>query len=451
VEKKTKAREMPKDFIIEEIPEDEIESEVIYEHTPALEPKPAPKPAEKTGSKKGVKTAVFVIIVVLAVLFLVWMKFSSGNSLPVAAFVNGNAIYNADIDAKYNAMPDVYKQLISRDDLINRTIDELLVKEEITRRGISASKDEIDGAFKKLLRVSMISQEQFDEYLKNNNLTREGAMKSVEESLLLSKFVNETMHISVSDAEIDSYYADNKAFFSQPESRNVSHMLICYNGIEGCKSSRIKEEAVKLINELLVQSKTEDFGKLAFKYSDCPSSSVNGNLGIINEDSPFVEAFKNAALKLDENEISGVVETEFGMHLIKVNSIIPAKTIPLKDVRNEISAEIKKVKTSSEMIKLIAELRAKSSIVILGKNGCDGAFFYTADWCAPCNETAKLVDSLISDGKAIRKVNVAGADIVKTCFKSEMKEDIPQLICKGNVKTGKMAKEEIAEFVENCK
>lgn len=441
-------------IIIEEKPE-EIETQIIYEDefTPNKEEKKAEekKPEEPKSSRKGA-VALIIFIALVALVIFNWQNFFP-KTQDVAATVNGQQIMQADIDAEYNRLPDFYKQMVTKDEILNRTIDKTILKQEAKKNGFTVTKDEIDQGVKDLAAGNGMSQEQFDEFIKTNNLSIEEVRTNVEETLLFSKYLNETIisKITVTDAEIKAYYDNNTDLFRTAEQKNVSHILICYTGADRCEKNRTKEQAAILANELLKKAKTEDFAKLADENSD-DKSAEGGNLGLINAETPFVEQFLKEALKLKKGEISSIVETQFGFHIIKANSIIPEKTASLADSKEQIELALKNEKATEEIKVLIAGLRSKADITIAGKSSCDvtGAIFYTADWCAPCNETEKAVNELISEGKAIRKVKVADNDLVKTCFKSEMKEDIPQIICKGYSQTGQMTKESISAFIAKC-
>ena len=102
-----------------------------------------------------------------------------------------------------------------------------------------------------------------------------------------------------------------------PGTIRASHILIAYqgSGVEGV--TRSKEEARKSIDDILARlKKGEDFAELAATYSDCPSAEQGGDLGFFGR-GRMVAPFDQAAFALTPNKISGVVETQFGYHIIK--------------------------------------------------------------------------------------------------------------------------------------
>jgi len=109
---------------------------------------------------------------------------------------------------------------------------------------------------------------------------------------------------------------------AEPESIAAQHVLVAYRGAKGAPRDvkRTKAEARKLAEEILAKARAgTEFAKLAEQYSDDPGTRTNlGNLGKFTKDK-MVPEFSGPAFKLREGEISDVVETPFGFHVIKRN------------------------------------------------------------------------------------------------------------------------------------
>ncbi|HVP57370.1 MAG TPA: peptidylprolyl isomerase [bacterium] len=102
-----------------------------------------------------------------------------------------------------------------------------------------------------------------------------------------------------------------------PGNIRASHILIAYAGAPDSKATRTKAEAKQLADELLVRvNKGEDFAELARTYSDCPSREDGGDLRFFPR-GRMVKPFEDAAFALKPGQVSGVVETQFGYHIIK--------------------------------------------------------------------------------------------------------------------------------------
>lgn len=140
------------------------------------------------------------------------------------------------------------------------------------------------------------------------------------------------------DAEIKAWYDSHKDRYSVPEERRASHILLTLDS-KGDKS-KIKARAEELLKE--VQQKPAAFAELAKKNSQDPGSAEKGgDLGFFSRGA-MVKAFEESAFKLKEGEVSGVVESEFGFHIIKLTGIRAGKEKPVADVRNEIEVELKR-------------------------------------------------------------------------------------------------------------
>ncbi len=129
--------------------------------------------------------------------------------------------------------------------------------------------------------------------------------------------------ITVTDADLNKYYEDNKEKFNTGETVNASHILV---------SS--EEEAQSILSEIVD-------GKLSFedaarKYSSCPSKDNGGNLGDFGR-GQMVPEFDKAVFEMTEGEISTApVQTQFGYHIIKLNSKAEAKTLELSEIKEEL-------------------------------------------------------------------------------------------------------------------
>lgn len=147
--------------------------------------------------------------------------------------------------------------------------------------------------------------------------------------------------IGVPEAELRTYYEQNKSRYGQDEQRRASHILFTY-GADG--SAKDKEGARKLAQQTLARLRANpgDFARLAKELSkDAGSAANGGDLGFFGRNM-MVKPFEEAAFGLKEGEISDVVETEFGFHIIRLTAIKPAQVKPFEDVRAEIEREFRR-------------------------------------------------------------------------------------------------------------
>lgn len=146
--------------------------------------------------------------------------------------------------------------------------------------------------------------------------------------------------ISIGEDEIKSAYEKNARRYTTPEERRASHILIqvAKDAPEAeQKAARAKLDAILQ----QVKKSPNDFDKLAKEHSQDPGSAAKGgDLGFFGRGA-MVKPFEDAIFSMKENQLSDVVRTDFGFHIVKVTGIRPEKTRSLDEARAEIAAELK--------------------------------------------------------------------------------------------------------------
>ncbi|QRQ86131.1 SurA N-terminal domain-containing protein [Cupriavidus oxalaticus] len=145
----------------------------------------------------------------------------------------------------------------------------------------------------------------------------------------------------VTPEELKSYYESNIARFRTDEQRRASHILIAApKDAPAAERQAAKDKAAKLLDEL--RKHPETFADVAKKQSQDPGSAAQGgDLGFMGRGA-LVKPFEDAMYALKDGQISNVVETDYGYHLIKLTGIKPSETRPLEAVRTELEAELRK-------------------------------------------------------------------------------------------------------------
>jgi peptidyl-prolyl cis-trans isomerase D len=147
--------------------------------------------------------------------------------------------------------------------------------------------------------------------------------------------------INVSDADIKSYYEQNAEHYSTPEQRRASHILIAVKkDATDAEKTAAKEKAEKLLGTL--RKNPQQFAELAKKNSDDTGSAERGGDLDFFGKGMMVKQFEDAAFKLKQGELSNLVQSDYGYHIIKVTAIKPSSAKPLDEVKNEIASDIKK-------------------------------------------------------------------------------------------------------------
>ncbi|WP_138158995.1 peptidylprolyl isomerase [Peptoniphilus catoniae] len=189
---------------------------------------------------------------------------------------------------------------------------------------------------------------------KENGLDKDEDFQKVltktEESLLTTYAIGKLMeNINPSDREVEEYYNAHAEKFDEDDSVEASHILVAE-----------KEEAENLKKKL---DGGANFEELAKEYSDCPSSNNGGNLGKFSK-GMMVKEFEDAAFTMKVGEISNPIKTDFGYHIIKLNSKIKGKKHTLSDVRDRVYEEVKNFKSQNAYADKIKELSQKHHIEV---------------------------------------------------------------------------------------
>ena len=169
------------------------------------------------------------------------------------------------------------------------------------------------------------------------------------------------------EAKVKDYYEKNKSEFQQDSKVKARHILIAFKdarAASGEAASRSKDDAKTLAEKVLkeVQGNTAAFPKLAEKYTDEPSGKTKGgDLGYFRKDQ-MVKEFAEAAFALKPGEVSKVVESPFGFHVIKVEALQEPKSVSLEQAQREIAEKLlardKRPQLMAEKVKaLLAALK----------------------------------------------------------------------------------------------
>jgi peptidyl-prolyl cis-trans isomerase D len=158
-------------------------------------------------------------------------------------------------------------------------------------------------------------------------------------------------HITVGDDEIKKYYEDHKHEFGTQEQRDAAHILIAVaSQASAAEKQAARKKAERILQE--VKKSPQKFAELAKKYSQDPGSArQGGDLGFFSR-GMMVKPFDDAAFSLKPGEISGLVQSEFGFHIIKLLAIKPARIKPLSQVRGDIVQQLKQQKASDKFAEL---------------------------------------------------------------------------------------------------
>ncbi|NVE01305.1 SurA N-terminal domain-containing protein [Massilia sp. BJB1822] len=152
---------------------------------------------------------------------------------------------------------------------------------------------------------------------------------------------------TATDEEVANFYKQNEKRFTTPETRRASHILVAVKqGASAADKSAAKAKAEAILAD--VRKNPGDFAKIAKAKSEDPvSAEVGGDLNVIEKGS-LVKPVEDAIFQLKQGEISNVVESEYGFHVLTVTQLKPASVKPLDEAKAEVVAEVKKQKAAKQ-------------------------------------------------------------------------------------------------------
>ena len=172
------------------------------------------------------------------------------------------------------------------------------------------------------------SADEFAHDMDGNGLDEAKLEKAVERDLrieaVLEKVASVTAPVSAVDAEI--YYHLHPEAFDRPEVRRLRHILITFNGPHEKARAESQLEALRA-----TLKNVGTFATAALRYSQCPTAVDGGQLGMVKRNQLYAE-LEPAAFALDEGEISAVLESPVGLHIVRCDEILPSGLLPFPEV-----------------------------------------------------------------------------------------------------------------------
>ena len=233
--------------------------------------------------------------------------------------------------------------------ILGQLIDYELLFQQAQKEKVKISNDEINLEIDKI-KDNFSSPEEFDSALKANNITLAQLKENITRQLTINKVLEETKsQVSITDDELLEYYNENQGSFLEPEQVHARHILI-----------ETEEEA----NNLLLQLKEGiiDFAEMAKEKSIGPSAPNGGDLGFFAR-GQMVKEFEDAAFSLETGEISGVVQTQFGFHIIKCEEKKEEYSPTFEEAKENIINILKYQRENEVVSTFISKLREEAVIV----------------------------------------------------------------------------------------
>ncbi|MCG8333229.1 MAG: peptidylprolyl isomerase [Proteobacteria bacterium] len=288
------------------------------------------------------------------------------------AKVNGTVVSAADVEEETKAILAQHQQQIPQEQLkamlpkiqkqaVESIINRHLLYEEVDRKKIAYNPERVQAEIDKIA-GQFPSQAAFEQQLSNHGISLDKMKEDLGQQFRVDALIRgyvDTKNIRVSDDEVLTFYNSNPESFQSPEQVRASHILLQVANDEPQEVRTQKRlEMAGIIGQI---EKGADFAQMAQNHSDCPSKQNGGDLGAFAR-GQMVKPFEEAAFKMKPGEVSDIVETEFGYHVIKLVEKNEARKEEFADVKDQITNHLISVKEQSEFQELVKELREGATI-----------------------------------------------------------------------------------------
>jgi parvulin-like peptidyl-prolyl isomerase len=292
----------------------------------------------------------------------------------IVAIINGDSITLSELNSTFEPyrkkIDEAYKgrdkEKIIADNrlvLLKKMIDNALIDQESKKSGIIVTEDAITESINDMLSQRKIKMDDLRSELAKENSSVEAYRKEIKAHLLRMRLIRREVRskITVSEEEIGDYYLKNRDTYEGKEAVRIKQILLLYpkNPDEKSKTNLRKE-----IDTILKRLRNgESFEQLAAQYSQGAGAASGGDIGFIEKGS-ILPSVETVAFRLKTDEVSEVIESSVGFHIIKVVDKRGEGIKQINSVREEIKAKIEQEKSDKKYEEWIQELRSKSLIEI---------------------------------------------------------------------------------------
>jgi peptidyl-prolyl cis-trans isomerase C len=309
-------------------------------------------------------------ILALVLFFLPAMATDKKPSDEKVAVVNGVVIARIQFDKELK----VHLERVSRQgsqitddqmeelkkDILEGLIEREVLYQESQKAGIKIADQKVDDQVA-AIKKRFPNEEEFKKALAGMGLTEEEVREQIQRGLAIRELIDQKVanKVVITDEETKAYYDANPQLFNQPEEVKASHILI---KVDPTADDTTKAAARKKIEDLQQKLKAGgDFAELAKENSEGPSNVRGGDLGYFKR-GQMVKPFEDVAYSMKIDEVSGLVETSFGYHLIKVSDKKPEQTLAYADVKDKIAQRLKQEKVEKDATLYVEDLKKGAKI-----------------------------------------------------------------------------------------
>jgi peptidyl-prolyl cis-trans isomerase C len=289
------------------------------------------------------------------------------------AKVNGTVLTEADLQQALNEiMPagvfhggfSSEKRATYRPQAFEKMIDKELFYQEALKIGLKIDEEIIQAEREKTIK-RLGGKKKFKVALKKAGLSDEQYREKLQKKHLVKRLivveVKEKAQAQVSDEEIKAYYEANNKKFMRPEARRLKHILISVKPEATAEEWKAKKaRAQEVIDKI---NAGQDISAVAADYSDGPYRVKGGDLGLVHRGRLY-PTLEKEVFQLEPGRLSGIIETIYGYHVVRVEEVKQQQQMRLEDVYPSVQKELTEKKEKQLQEALTARLRGNAQIEV---------------------------------------------------------------------------------------
>jgi len=290
-----------------------------------------------------------------------------------AATVNGTVISLDDVDRQAMRVQQQYQMqgmmltpeqmIMVKQDVLNSLVDQKLMVLAAQNAGYTADPAMVEQEVASVT-SQFSTQDEMNTALTAQGLTLDLLRKDIAEYLVIQLFLQDEFYAkAVVEAGADqAFYDENPGHFETPEQVQASHILLMMEPSADDDTRADVESRIKDIQDRLAGG--EDFASLAIELSEGPSGPNGGDLGLFGR-GQMVPEFEQAAWSLSVGEVSDVVETPYGLHLIYLTDRVEGSTVPFTEASAQINTFLQEQEAQEMVVAFLEVEKAAAQVEIM--------------------------------------------------------------------------------------
>ncbi|UCD54625.1 MAG: peptidylprolyl isomerase [Candidatus Omnitrophota bacterium] len=284
------------------------------------------------------RISLIVIFIYFTLIFFSYAEVVS----KILVIVNDEVITQGEVNRILIPIYKQYKELYTgqefarkldeaRRNVLQKLIQDKLLLTEGKRRKIEAGDEEVEIKIESL-RKRFPDEEEFKKTLERENILLSELEKKIKERIIIDKLIDMEIRrrVSISPSEIVEYYESHRDEFEEPEKIKLKSILVKIS------EDRPEKESLELAKRILARlEEGANFGLLAEEYSDGPYAESAGDMGWVKP-GELMPKINDTIFTLEENQFSGILKTNLGFHIFKVEEKNASRARKFDEARDDI-------------------------------------------------------------------------------------------------------------------